>query len=383
MRDRSSHRRGVPGRGRAAPPWWPEGETWPPRRGPEAGDWRTGGRRLFLRFLTGLSLLVVVPLVVGVVLAVTLGGWTSLAVAALFWSGIIVVAAGVVRFGFRTWRPVSDLIDTAGRLADGDYEARVSTPAPAPLVPMIGSFNRMAERMERTEIERRRLLADIGHELRTPLTIVRGELEAIADGVHPPDGERLTELLGDVGVMERLLDDLQTLSTAEAGRLRIHREPTDLVDLVEAVAANLTGEARSVGVSLEVRAPAGAARRDPALAEAEVDPVRLREVVTNLVTNAIRASAEGGRIEIRVAADDEGGWATIEVADDGRGIPDHEIEHVFDRFRKGAGSSGSGLGLTISRNLVEAHRGRIGLTSEVGVGTTVTVELPIGPDPMA
>ncbi|MEL7157019.1 MAG: histidine kinase dimerization/phospho-acceptor domain-containing protein, partial [Actinomycetota bacterium] len=156
---------------------------------------------------------VTVPIVVGSVLAATVGGWASVAVAVVGYGAVMVLLAMIARYVVRSWRPLRSLIRAAGRVADGDYGARADPRGTAAFTPITSSFNRMAERLETAERERHRLLADIGHELRTPLTMIRGEVEAIIDGVHQPDPDRLRALLSDVAVMEHLLDDLRTLST--------------------------------------------------------------------------------------------------------------------------------------------------------------------------
>ncbi len=315
-------------------------------------------------------LVVLVPLVIGVVLAVSIGGWTSVAVAVVSWAGLAVLLAIGLRIGLRSWHPVRSLIDAAGRLAEGDYTARATPASRPPVRQVVESFNRMAERLERTEMGRRRLLADVGHEIRTPLTIIRGELEAMADGVHTPDPPELRRLLGDVDVMERLLDDLATLSRAEAGMLAIHREPTDVVELLQEVVDG----AQAAAVAADVTVALTAAGSD---VDAEVDPIRLKEVAANLVGNGLRATPAGGRVDVAVERDDD--QLVVTVTDTGHGIPRADIDRVFERFHKGPGSSGSGLGLTISRNLIRAHGGDITLTSEEGLGTTVTSRLPLAP----
>lgn len=350
------------------PQWWPNDEPWPPRSRAGAQTWSRFGRRLALFWF---GLVIVLPLLIGVVLAVTIGGWTSVAVAVVSWAGLAVVLGVGLRIGLRSWIPIRSLIDTAGRLSDGDYTARAKPVGRAPVRQVVDSFNRMAERLERTETERRRLLADVGHEFRTPLTIIRGELEAMADGVHELDVPELRRLLGDVDVMERLLDDLATLSTAEAGMLTIHREPTDIVGLVRGVVDGFRAEATTAGVTVAVTAT------DTEI-DANIDPIRVKEIVANVVANGLRATPPDG--QVIVSLEREGDRLIIAVADTGRGIPAKEIGRVFDRFHKGPGSSGSGLGLTISRNLAVAHGGDITLSSEDGMGTKVTTNLPLESD---
>lgn len=311
-----------------------------------------------------------VPLAAGIVLTTTFAGWTSLAVAAVLWSAIVIVGVLLSRFAFRSFRPIRELISSTGRLADGDYSARVSAAASPAMRPLISSFNQMAERLEVSDELRRRLLADVGHELRTPLTIVRGELEAMADGVRELDQEQIRVLLGDVETMERLLDDLRLLSTTEAGMLRLELEPTDLGELVDEVIDRFRGQAADLSVQLSSVVPSGL--------EANVDPHRVSQVIANLVANALRAVSAGDDVVVTVGEAQLSGdpAGTIEVRDTGRGIPPDRIDAIFDRFQKGADSNGSGLGLTISRDLVHAHGGTIEIETELGRGTTVTVTVP-------
>lgn len=335
--------------------------------------WSRFGRVMAVIAVMTMLSLVIAPLVVGVILAAVFGGWNSVIVAFVFWLGMVTLLLIVLRFALRGWRPIRGLITTAGRLAEGDYSARVRPTSAAPLAEVVRSFNRMAEQLETGEEARRRLLADVGHELRTPLTIVRGEIEAMADGVHELNEDRLRQLLDDLAVMEHLLDDLRTLSTADAGRLRVHPEPTDVSLLAAEAVERFDTDAITTGVSLVLEPMPG-----PAV-EAEVDPVRIREVLDNLLANALRATASGGRVSVTVMPEAPDGVPeslAISVTDDGVGIPPDEVDQVFERFHKGSDSDGTGLGLTISRNLVEAHGGRIRLESEPGAGTTVTVELP-------
>jgi two-component system OmpR family sensor kinase/two-component system sensor histidine kinase BaeS len=264
---------------------------------------------------------------------------------------------------------VRSLIDAAGRLADGDYSVRVSPTGSASSRQVVRSFNEMARRLESADEQRRQLLADLGHELRTPLTVVRGEIEAIVDGVHPADPEHLEQLLDEVAIMERLLGDLRTLSMAEAGALALHPEPTDLASLVaDAVESHRrAADAQAVTVAIDASD----------MGEVVVDPVRIREVVSNVVVNSLRAMPDGGALSVKVRA--ESGQAVIRFRDTGMGIPPEDLERVFERFTKGSTSAGSGLGLTISRDLVEAHGGLITISSDVGAGTTVEVRLPLRP----
>jgi two-component system sensor histidine kinase BaeS len=178
----------------------------------------------------------------------------------------------------------------------------------------------------------------------------------------------MAALLEEARVLSRLVDDLRTLSTAEAGVLELHREPTDLASLVE----DAVGSFRSRAASAEVSLAVDAATDLPGL---EVDPVRVREVVANLLDNALRHTPSGGRVVVSVAR--EGDGVAIAVRDTGSGIAAEALSRIFDRFAKGPGSRGSGLGLAIARDLVRAHHGEIEATSDgPGRGTTVRFTLP-------
>jgi signal transduction histidine kinase len=185
--------------------------------------------------------------------------------------------------------------------------------------------------------------------------------------VYPPDEAHLGPVLEETAVMARLLDDLQTLSTAEAGVLRLHRERIDPAALAEDAAAAFRSRADRAGVALECRA-AGP------VPEVDVDPVRVGEVLANLLTNAIRHTPSGGTVRVEVEA--VAGGVAFTVADTGPGIDARDLPHVFGRFVKSVDSGGAGLGLAIARSLVEAHGGRITATSAPGQGTTMWFVVP-------
>lgn len=343
--------------------WSGHSGHWEMRPGAQA--WRGFGRTIVIGMIFFFSFM---GLMIWALVTLISTVFSNLWVGLLFMPVILFFAVAIsIRSGLRTWRPVRRLIDAAGQLADGDYSVRVTPSGSASSRRVVGSFNEMARRLEDADEQRRQLLADLGHELRTPLTVVRGEIEAIVDGVHEPDAAHFEMLLDEVAVMERLLEDLRTLSLAEAGALELHREPTDLVVLV---ADTVEGNRRTADQQAVVIAVEGS----PRVGEVMVDPVRIREVVSNLVVNALRAMPDGGALQVRVAV--EGPEAVVEVKDTGMGIAADEIDGVFERFRKGSTSAGSGLGLTISRDLVEAHGGSISIESQPAAGTKVVVRLP-------
>jgi len=268
----------------------------------------------------------------------------------------------------RVGRPLGAVMDAAGRVADGDYSVRVAEQGAPLLRALARAFNTMTERLESHDRQRRDLMADLSHELRTPVTVLQGKLEGLLDGVYPRDDDQLHALVEETGVLARLIEDLRTLALSESGALKLQREPTDVADLARDVVEGFAAPARAARVSLAVEAPAG-------LPSADVDPVRIRQVVGNLVSNALRHTPDGGSVVVQVAAA-AGRTIRIDVRDTGSGMTPDEVAHAFDRFHKGPGSRGSGLGLTIARNLVVAHGGDIHVSSEVGKGTAVAVTLP-------
>jgi signal transduction histidine kinase len=265
----------------------------------------------------------------------------------------------------RTWAPVGNLIDATQRLGDGESGVRIPIAEPGPLAAVSGSFNRMASRLEEEDQRRRRLLADLSHELRTPLTVIRGEIEAVLDGLHDP--QSLSHVVDEVDLMERLLEDLRVLTLTEAGRLQLHRETLDIEILVGDVITSFATLLESHGVVTTVEIQTD-------LPEIEVDHHRLRQVLANLISNAAAQMPEGG--SLRVQAREEGTWLVIEVSDTGPGIPEDRLERVFERFVKSGDSSGTGLGLSIARDLVEAHGGTLDAANRPEGGARFSLRLP-------
>jgi signal transduction histidine kinase len=367
------------------PPWWPAHEPWPPQRPP----WQQGRGRFFWR-IGGLLLLLFVLTVGGCTLAFWLTavglGWIIAPplrpgpefgpFSFAFWRfgggfGIVLVILGVflvARVFRRIAAPVGDLMEAAGRVEAGDYTARVSEHGPREMRALARAFNAMTARLQHDEAQRRTLLADVTHELRTPLTVIQGHLEGIVDGVYPADESHLAPILEETRVLSRLIDDLRTLSLAESGALQLHREPTDLGVLAGEAVAAFRAQAEAAGVELKVEVADSA----PLV---EVDPLRLREVLSNLISNALRYTPRGG--SIRVTGEADARRATLTVRDTGAGIPPESLPHIFDRFYKSDESRGMGLGLAIARNLVMAHGGEIVAESAPGRGTLMRLTLPL------
>jgi signal transduction histidine kinase len=344
---------------------------WPPR--PFVAMSTQARRRFFRRLVIGLIGLVVMAGLGVAAIAWLLaeragvGGSTSVGLAALaILAGTFVLTAMIVTVRGGAG-PLRAVMDAADRVAEGDYAVRVREAGPPPVRALARAFNAMAERLAHADRQRRDLMADVAHELRTPLTVLQGRLEGLLDGVYPRDDAQLAALVEDTQVLSRLIEDLRTLALADAGALRLEREATDLVGLVRDAVRGFEPEAARHGVTLTAAAA-------PAEASLDLDPVRIRQVLSNLLSNAIRHTPAGRAISVSVASAASG--VTVAVADAGDGIAPEDVPLIFDRFYKGEASRGSGLGLTIAKRLVVAHGGDIGAASRPGAGATVTFTLP-------
>ena len=348
------------------PSWWPENEAYPPRAGWARG---TVMRRMAMFFVFAAVLAVVGATVIFWTLATALGapdmvGNVARGVA------LLVVVYGFL-FTLRSFRrlaaPTADVIEAVGRVAEGDLSTRVRERGPRETRSLARAFNAMTSRLEASEEQRRKMLADVSHELRTPLSVVQGNLEALVDGVHPADSAHLEAILDETKVLARLVEDLRTLSLAESGALALHREPTDVGILVREIVESFGSQAGPAGVALESDVSSG-------LPQVDADPVRAREILSNLIANALRYTPRGG--SVRVSASADGGAVAIIVRDTGAGIAADRLDRIFDRFYKSPESRGAGLGLAIAKQLVQAHGGQISASSVVGEGTAVRFTLP-------
>ncbi|MFE1905891.1 sensor histidine kinase [Streptomyces gardneri] len=271
-------------------------------------------------------------------------------------------------------RPVRALTAASQGLGEGDLGRRVPASGRDEIGELGRSFNRMADSLQDSEERQRRLVGDIAHELRTPLANLRGYLEALQDGVLEADAELLDSLHEEVLLQQRIVDDLQDLALAEAGALTYHRRTLDARELVEACRTAHSARATAAGVALDV---VGAG---PGTVRLHGDPDRLRQALGNLVGNAVRHTAPAGGV-VRLELTEEDGSVRIAVRDTGGGIPAADLPYLFDRFwradaARGRATGGSGLGLSIARQIVADHDGVVEVTSEVGVGSVFTVVLP-------
>ena len=298
--------------------------------------------------------------------------FTAVLVGALL-SVLLAVGAAIV-LSRRITRPVSALGAAVRRLERGELDARADIrDAPAEIADLGRAFDSMAETIERESALRRALVADVAHELRTPVTILQASCEALVDGVEVASPDRLQSLHEEVLRLGRLVGDLETLSAAEAARLGLQSEAVDLASIAVQSADRLAGYFEAAELRLE---------RD--LEEAEVigDASRLGQVVDNLLGNALKFTPAGGRVLLEVRADEDS--ALLRVTDTGPGIAEAELPHVFERFWRGEksrGVSGSGIGLAVVAELVQAHGGQVAVSSAPGEGATFTVRLPRAPAP--
>ncbi|MCW5853775.1 MAG: HAMP domain-containing histidine kinase, partial [Anaerolineae bacterium] len=342
---------------------------------------RRGGRFLFLRLIAIFGFVTLLAVgwltTVGFLASRLVGGDR-----APHWGWVGVVLALVLPWlAFRSARrafrgvalPLADLMTAADAVARGNLGVRVPVRGPGEFARLAQSFNHMTSELERADQQRRNLTADVAHELRTPLHIIQGHLEGILDGVYEPTEEHIRATLSETQSLARLVDDLRTLSLAEAGQLPLAHETVDISDLLADVATSFSGQAEAGGITLLVEG-AGETRTITG------DAGRLDQVLSNLVVNALRHTPPGGAVTLRAEATPAG--VRLIVADDGEGIPAADLPYIFDRFWRGDPARthtrgvGSGLGLAIARQLVQAHGGQIAVASQVGQGTTFTIELP-------
>ena len=286
---------------------------------------------------------------------------------------LILVVFTIFQLYTRLGRPLEQLFRAINAVEEGNLAVRVPENKSDMFSDLIRRFNKMVGELERAEQQRRNRTADIAHELRTPLHIIQGNLEGIVDGVYEPTPEHINNTLDETKLLARLVNDLQILSLAETGQLPLHPTRFLLADLVSDLTTSFAPQAAAQGVDLTTSIG------DPdQVLTADYD--RLNQVLSNLVSNALRHTPRGGKISIQTgASQDPERSARIVIQDSGAGIAPEDLPFIFDRFWRGdksrSGRTHSGLGLAITRQLIHAHGGTIEVQSEVGKGTNFTIEL--------
>ncbi len=277
--------------------------------------------------------------------------------------GGIAILLSVI-FSKKLTNPIEGLTDAAVAIGEGNLKRRVAITGHDEIGKLAGAFNRMAQSLEIQESLRKKLTSNVAHELRTPISAIRGELEGMIDGFIPVDSEHLQSLYAEIGRLRNILEGIEELSQAEASGLTLRKQEIELQPFLKNIVERFTKVFQDRGVGIDLVC-------DAAL-KANADPDRLSQIVINLISNALKATVEGGHVTVTAT----GGEGTVlEVSDDGGGIRPEDLPHIFERFYRGAGG-GLGLGLTIVKELVEAHGGRVSASSEYGKGATFMVILP-------
>ena len=284
---------------------------------------------------------------------------------------VIFIIATVFNLYSRFGKPLEDLFNAINSVEEGDLSVRVPENNSEMFSDLFKRFNKMVGELERAEQQRRNLTADIAHELRTPLHIIQGNLEGLVDGVYQPTPEHINNTLDETRLLTRLVNDLQTLSLAETGQLPLHPARFLLADLIDDLASSFSSQAASLGIDLKTDLA------DPDR-QLTADYDRLNQVLSNLISNALRYTPRGGTITIRAEAIQNG--TRITLHDTGSGIPAEDLPFIFDRFWRGDKSRSerthSGLGLAIAKQLIRAHGGTITVQSMVATGSSFVIEIP-------
>lgn len=274
----------------------------------------------------------------------------------------VVIAVAASRYYLR---PLSELTLAIQKMGGGQLQQRVAVRSNDEVGTLVSQFNRMSEDLARSEQTRKNMTAEIAHDLKNPLTIISGYLESLRDGVLFPTPQRLDILYNETQTLQRMVDDLRTLSLADAGKLDLKCVPTPPHVLLERAleAHRVNAEQKKVALETQI----------DATAPVNVDPQRIAQVIDNLVGNALRHTPEGGKIAL--AAKQNNNQVTFKVQDSGSGISPALLPHIFERFYH-ADAAGTGLGLAIVKSIVEAHGGQISVESQPGAGTTFSICLP-------
>jgi signal transduction histidine kinase len=289
-------------------------------------------------------------------------------------SGVLIALFLGILIARSLTRPVRELTDATRSMARGELNQQVPVRSTDELGELAAAFNQMSADLARANQSRRQMTADIAHDLRNPLTVIGGYLESLKDGKLKPTPERFETMLSEVHQLQRLVDDLRTLSLADAGELTIYKQPVSAGELLERLATAYQPHADEQNITLALEVA-------PGLPEILADPERMEQVLGNLLSNALRYTPQGGKI--RLGAYQQDGSLVLSVQDNGSGIPPEILPDIFERsFRGDPSRSGaeSGLGLAIAKSIVELHGGSIQAESD-GTGSKFSVTLPVMQQP--
>ena len=294
----------------------------------------------------------------------------------LLMGGLLAIIAATILtviLSRRISRPIQDLTIASKRLGQGDFSQRVHFRDKGEVGDLGQTFNSMADSLEHAELLRRNMVTDVAHELRTPLSNIRGQLEAIGDGLMKPDVHTFSSIYEESLLLSRLIEDLQDLSLAEAGKLKMVRQKDDIIQLIQRTVAAVRPTATTSGISVIIDLPYQ-------LPLCDIDSHRIGQVLHNLLANAMAHTPEGGTIT--VVARQVNKQVEVSVADTGEGIAPEDLPNVFERFfrvdkSRARATGGTGLGLTIARRLVEAHGGKIEVQSQPGKGSRFSFTIPV------
>lgn len=286
-----------------------------------------------------------------------------------FAAGLVVSLVVIQMLAHGMVMPLREMVSATRDMANGDYSQRVTATAQDEVGSLARSFNTMASKLEEAERQRREFVADVSHELRTPIAALRARLENLADGVEVLDAEAVAAMLKGTERLSRLVDQLLELSQFESGAIRIGRQSFLVSEVIEEAVAEVRPVDADVRIVTDVAGGLAGAG----------DPERIHEVVTNLLTNAVRHSPAGGEVTVRGAPTP--GGVQIEVSDEGAGVPTGDLERIFDRFyrvdaARRSGAGGAGLGLAIARSIVELHGGSIRAEPRIPAGCRIVFDLP-------
>lgn len=291
---------------------------------------------------------------------------------------VAIAASIALIFSRQITAPLRRLSVAASRVARGDMSCRVTPGSTDEVGTLSNTFNCMVDSLEKNQDMRRKLMGDLAHEMGTPLAVIQSNLEGMLDGVVAPSSTNISSLHQESLLLSRLVKDLRTLSQVEAGKLNLSPAPDDIGALVSSIVTAADSEARRKNVSLSMHI-------QPDLPRAMMDKDRVSQVVVNLLSNALRYTSEGDAIKVSVSTKKGNGLANqyllVSVSDTGQGISGEDLPHIFDRYYQGSQpkekrSGGSGIGLTVVKELIEAHKGKVWVESAQGKGSTFFFTLP-------